>query len=86
VLHHQLAAGSGMLVLHVEPGSPAHGAGLQEGDVIVAFAGEPVSGVDDLHRLLTDERIGARWPLTLIRRVEKREVEVVPVESRATSA
>ena len=86
VVHHHLAAGSGMLVLHVEPDSPAHTANLQEGDVIVGFAGEPVAGVDDLHRLLTEERIGARWPLTLIRRAEKREVEVVPVESRATSA
>ena len=86
VLHHHLTAASGMLVLHVEPGSPAHTADLQEGDVIVAFAGEPVAGVDDLHRLLTENRIGARTPLTIIRRAEKREVEVVPVESRATSA
>ena len=86
VLHHQLPAGSGMLVLQVEPGSPAHGAGLQEGDVIVGFAGEPVAGVDDLHRLLTEERIGRPTPLTLVRRAEKREVEVVPAESRATSA
>jgi S1-C subfamily serine protease len=49
----------------------------------VGFAGEPVSGVDDLHRLLTEERIGKPTPLTLIRRAEKRSVEVVPVESRA---
>jgi S1-C subfamily serine protease len=82
VLHHQLATESGMLVLHVEPGSPARVAELLEGDVIVGFAGEPVAGVDDLHRLLTEERIGARTPLTVIRRAEKREVEVVPVESR----
>jgi S1-C subfamily serine protease len=84
VVHHQLPAGSGMLVLHIEPGGPAHGADLQEGDVIVGFAGEPVAGVDDLHRLLTEERIGARTPLTLIRRTEKRKVEVVPVESRTS--
>jgi len=83
VVHHQLAADSGMLVLHVEPGSPAQGASLQEGDVIVSFAGEAVSGVDDLHRLLTEERIGRATPLTLIRRAEKRAVEVVPVESQA---
>ena len=86
VLHHQLAAGSGLLVLHVEPGSPAHAADLQEGDVIVGFAGEPVAGVDDLHRLLTEDRIGTRAPLTLIRRAEKREVDVVPMESKAPGA
>ena len=72
VLHHQLAADSGMLVLQVEPGSPAQGASLQEGDVIVGFAGEPVAGVDDLHRLLTEDRIGTSTALTLIRRAEKR--------------
>ena len=82
VLHHQLAADSGMLVLHIEPGSPAQGASLQEGDVIVGFAGETVSGVDDLHRLLTEERIGRPTPLTLIRRAEKRAVDIVPVESQ----
>jgi S1-C subfamily serine protease len=28
-------------------------AGLQAGDLIVAFDGRPVDGIDDLHRLLT---------------------------------
>ncbi len=83
VVHHRLPAGSGMLVLHIEPGSPAHGADLQEGDVIVGFADETVAGVDDLHRLLTGERIGTPTPLTLIRRTEKHVVHVIPVESRA---
>ena len=82
VLHHQLPAGSGMLVLHVEPGSPAQRAGFQEGDVIVRFAGEPVSGVDDLHRLLTEERIGVRTTLTVVRRAERRDLEVIPIESQ----
>jgi S1-C subfamily serine protease len=86
VLHHQLAAGSGMLVLHIEPGSPAQRASLQEGDVIVGFAGEPVAGVDDLHRLLTEEQIGRPATLALIRRAEKRTVEIVPVESRQAPA
>ena len=71
-----------MLELHVEPGGPAHRADLREGDLIVGFASEPVAGVDDLQRLLTEDRIGTRAPLTLIRRAERREVEVVPVESR----
>ena len=82
VLHHQLSADSGMLVLHVEPGSPARRAGFQEGDVIVRFGGQPVTSVDDLHRLLTEERIGARTPLTIVRRAEKRDLDVVPIESR----
>jgi S1-C subfamily serine protease len=83
VVHHQLATDSGMLVLHVEPDSPAHTAKLVEGDVIVGFADEPVSGVDDLHRLLTGERIGRPTTLTLIRRAQKLTVDVVPAESDA---
>ncbi|HKQ57394.1 MAG TPA: trypsin-like peptidase domain-containing protein [Candidatus Eisenbacteria bacterium] len=82
VLHHQLEAGSGMLVLHVEPGSPAHTAGLQEGDVIVALEGQPVTGFDDLHRLLTEGRIGVRTALTVVRRTEKRVLEVIPADSQ----
>jgi S1-C subfamily serine protease len=85
VLHHQLDAPSGMLVLHVESGSPAQRAGLQEGDVIVGFDGQPVSGVDDLHRMLTDSRIGAASAVTIVRRAEKKTLEVVPIESPATA-
>src|SRR4051794_40568926 len=51
---HQIAAASGVLVLSVDPDSPAAIAGLREGDVVLAFGGEAVAGVDDLHRRLTD--------------------------------
>jgi S1-C subfamily serine protease len=81
VLHHQLTADSGVLVLHVEPDSPARAADLREGDIIVALDGESVAGVDDLHRLLTEGRIGVPTPVTVIRRAEKRALEVVPAES-----
>jgi hypothetical protein len=39
-----------------------------------------VSGADDLHRLLTEERIDRRIPMRLLRRGEDRRVEVVPAE------
>ena len=85
VLHHQLTTSSGLLVLHVEKGSPAERAGIREGDMVVGFADQPVSGVDDLHRMLTDGHIEAATPLTLIRRAEKLKLDVVPVESRPAS-
>jgi S1-C subfamily serine protease len=55
--------------------------GLQMGDVIVEFAGQPVGGIDALHKLLTDSRIGVKSPLTVIRRAEKLVMEIVPAES-----
>src|SRR2546430_13113971 len=53
-------AKSGVLVTGVEPDSPAARARLASGDVIVEFDGSAVTGIDDLHRLLTADRIGDR--------------------------
>jgi S1-C subfamily serine protease len=77
-----LAVASGVLVLSVEQGSPAHRAGLAEGDVIVSLADHQVAGIDDLHRLLTDERIGESLPLTLLRRGRRVRCTIVPAEAR----
>jgi S1-C subfamily serine protease len=81
-----LAADTALLVLHVEKGSPAERAGLGEGDIIVAFEDRPVTGADDLHRLLTEDRIGRQVTLTLIRRGERRQASIVPVESPGAAA
>jgi S1-C subfamily serine protease len=55
---HALAVTSGIRVRAIEPASPAAAAGVEEGDLIVSFAGIAVAGVDELHRLLDEERIG----------------------------
>jgi S1-C subfamily serine protease len=78
---HRLSVETGVLVLSIEPGSPAARADLREGDVIVGCDGRPVAGIDDLHRLLTAERIGVETPLVVVRRTEKLTVTVVPAES-----
>ncbi|HEX3645605.1 MAG TPA: trypsin-like peptidase domain-containing protein [Vicinamibacterales bacterium] len=80
----QLAVRSGVFVVSVEPNSPAAAAGVKDGDVLLAFADAPVTGVDDLHRLLTEERIGEPTALTLLRAARKRKMTVVPRESRLT--
>ena len=72
----------GVVVLSVEDASPAQRAGLREGDVIVALEGQPVAGVDDLHRLLTEVRVGVSCPVTLLRRTEKLELKLVPEEAK----
>jgi S1-C subfamily serine protease len=79
--HHGLRTQSGILVASVEPGSPAASAGMQQNDIIVQFNGLPVSGVDDLHRCLTEERIGVPCAISVLRGIELREFSVVPAES-----
>jgi S1-C subfamily serine protease len=78
----QLAVTSGVFVVSVEPNSPAAAAGVKDGDVLLAFAGMPVTGVDDLHRLLTEEKIGEPTAVTFLRAARKRKITVVPRESR----
>jgi S1-C subfamily serine protease len=83
VRFYDLAQESGVAVISVQNGSPAERAGLREGDVILALDGKPVAGVDDLHRLLTDARVGISSPLSVLRWTEKLELQVVPEELRA---
>ncbi len=74
---------SGIQVVAVEPNSPAERAGLREGDIIVAYGGHPTAGIDDLHRLLVEEKVGVQAPMTIVRRSEKRVLDIVPEESHA---
>jgi S1-C subfamily serine protease len=80
VVFHRLAADHGVLVSGIEPGSPASRAGLRDGDVIVAFGGEPVSSIDELHRHLVAKVIGVPSPITVIRHTEKLDLVVTPQE------
>jgi len=82
VRFYDLPKETGAMVISVEDASPAKRAGLCEGDVIVALEGQPVAGVDDLHRLLTEVRVGVSCSLTLLRHTEKLEVRVVPEETK----
>jgi S1-C subfamily serine protease len=77
---HNLATATGVLVLSVESHSPAERAGLRAGDILVGYGNLPVAGIDDLHRLLTDEQVGKRVPLTFLRASEKVALEVTPEE------
>jgi S1-C subfamily serine protease len=77
----QLKAETGVLVISIEKTSPAERAGLREGDVIVALDNAPVQSVDDLHRLLTEARIGSRCELTLLRQAKKISLSVVAHEA-----
>ena len=86
VRYYQLPVESGVLIVSFENNtnrSPAKEGGLLTGDLIVNFDGQPIQGIDDLHRLLTDERIGKQIPVMVIRGTQKLTLNVVPRESRA---
>jgi S1-C subfamily serine protease len=72
-----------VLVISVERNSPAERAGLHDGDLIVAFNGQPIGNVHDLHKVLVGDQIGVRASLTIIRHTEKLELPILPAESRA---
>ena len=80
-----LTTSSGVLVVAVEAGSPAAGIGLRPGDLVIAFDGRLIAGVDDLHRWLTEGRIGTVTTLTIVRGTEKMELPIVPTTSPSAS-
>ena len=81
VRHFALAHELGVRISAVEKDSPAAGAGLQVDDVIVAFGEAPVTGVDDLHRLLSSGRIGDGVDVVVLRRDRRLSIRVTPRES-----
>ncbi|MBP1700716.1 MAG: HtrA2 peptidase, partial [Deltaproteobacteria bacterium] len=83
VRFYHLPVESGILVVSIEEDSPAQRAGLSERDVIVGFDSQPIAGIDDLHRRLTEEKVGVRTKLTILRRTEKLDLLIIPEESKS---
>src|SRR5256884_377093 len=74
-------AKSGVLVTGVEPESPAARAQLASGDIIVEFDGSAITGIDDLHRVLTAHGIGVVARRVGLPRAERLELPITSVES-----
>jgi S1-C subfamily serine protease len=64
---HRLSQATGVLVISVEANGPAGAAGLKEGDIIVSLDTTTVGSLDDLHRVLTEDRIGTVVTLGILR-------------------
>ncbi len=81
-VHYNLERDGAVQAASIERGGPASRAGFEQGDIIVGFAGQPVAGFDDLHRLLTEEKLGESVPVAVLRRGQRLTLEIRPEESR----
>src|ERR1700682_5220965 len=80
VRHFDLPRESGVRVIQVERGGPAERGGLKEGDLVIGLGEETISGVDDLHRLLTGHQAVRETVLKVIRRTERVDLAIRPEE------
>lgn len=67
----------GLLIVIVDPGSPADQAGLRAGDIITSIDNEPISGADDAEVILAPKEIGDTVRFTIIRDNTAQNVSVV---------
>jgi S1-C subfamily serine protease len=87
-LRHQaeVTQDSAVVVANVEPSSPAARAGLIAGDVLLAVDGQPVTGADDLIRLLTGDTIGRPVDLDVLRDGARQRLVLTPQERQRRAA
>jgi S1-C subfamily serine protease len=70
----------GLMVITVEKNSPAFQSGLLKGDIIISFNGKTISGIDDLHKMLSEDNLGMKSRLKIIRYTDILEFNITPVE------
>ena len=78
--HFELENSHAVRVESLEADGPARRAGIEAGDLIVAFDAVAINGIDDVHRLLTADRIGRASRAVVIRRAQRIELEVRATE------
>jgi S1-C subfamily serine protease len=72
---------AGLMVISVEPGSPAKNAGLLIGDTILTVGGQQVVSLHDMDRLLTLDVIGKSMKLGVLRGEKLVELDIIPIQS-----
>jgi len=81
---HKLTQTGAVLVTSLEKGAPAERSGIEAGDLVVSFDDLAIESLDDLHRALTEARIGTTVRLAVLRGAERREVTVGIEERKST--
>jgi S1-C subfamily serine protease len=81
VIHYnKLESGKGVKIERLQKHGGINNHLLQKGDIVVEFNGSPVTGIDSLQRFLSEETIGRKATLGILRKGLLKEVEVVPGE------
>jgi S1-C subfamily serine protease len=78
--YNHLNAKTGVIVVSTEADGVSYNSELLQGDIIVEFNKQAITSVDDLHKLLTEETIGQRLPMAVLRENFRREIMVIPGE------
>src|SRR5262245_60275520 len=73
-----LTQDSAAFVTSLDSDGPAARAGVREGDLILELGGHAITGVDDLHRLLSDETQGRSLELRVLRHTQLERLTVTP--------
>ncbi|MGB7566768.1 MAG: trypsin-like peptidase domain-containing protein [Chitinivibrionales bacterium] len=81
VRYYDLNIENGVFVTSVAKDSPASHSGILEGDMLIEFNGNPITGIDSLQKYLSAELVGKKCTITILRRyTEKIELEILPQE------
>ena len=78
--HFGAGDGAGVLVAHVESGSPAAAAGLQVGDVLVSIDDKPVKSSWSLREIVAPRKAGDTVSLDVIRDGNRRQLQAMLAE------
>jgi S1-C subfamily serine protease len=81
VRFHGLNKGHGVDIVSLQPSGPARKAGMQTGDILISINGQAVTSPDDLFRFLSEWPVGRPVTVSLLRRKDKLNLEVVPTAS-----
>ncbi len=85
-IHANIENKFGAMLSAVEQGGPADRAGLMSHDIVVRVDNEPVTGADDLIRLLDRNRIGKTVSIDVLRLGRLRTFDLAPTEREATGS
>ncbi len=80
---YKLSSRKGLMVTGIEKASPADRANLFDGDIILEFDGDTISGSADLFHHLTGEAVFKPAKLKILRRTVIKDIDIFPVERPA---